>query len=100
MLRVLEVSAPAISEAATALAQWEAFCNADLHGAGAAERRFRRRVYERARDQALATVAIEYATRAVEPNACHRPASRFRRARGAGVRRVRVPPGGGDTGDT
>jgi hypothetical protein len=99
VLQVFELSAPTISEAATALAQWEAFCSADLQGAGAGERRFRRRVYERARDEALATVAIEYATRAVEPNARHHPAPRIRRARRAGGRRVRVSPGGGDTAD-
>ncbi|HWE08979.1 MAG TPA: hypothetical protein VG325_06480 [Solirubrobacteraceae bacterium] len=98
VLQVFEQAAPAIAEAATALTQWEAFRSADLHRVGASERRFRRRVYERARDQALATVAIEYATRALEGNACRRPAPHFRRARGAAARRVRVSPRGGESG--
>jgi hypothetical protein len=99
VLQVFELSASTISEAATALTQWEAYRSADVNRAGAGERRFRRRVYERARDQALATVAIEYGTRALESSARHHPASRFRRAHRAGARRVRVSPGGGDTGN-
>jgi hypothetical protein len=52
-----------VPEAGQALARWEAFQRAYRGGQGKAERRFRRRAYERARDRALSALAIEYARR-------------------------------------
>jgi hypothetical protein len=97
VLQVFELTAPTIAEAATALACWKAFRTIERQGAGAAERRFRRRVYERAREEALATVAIEYATRSAESTGRRRPAPRCRPGRRPSLRRVRLAPRAGET---
>ena len=56
-------AAASVPEAQLALERWDTFQRVARSGLGKAERRFRRRAYERARDRALSALAIEYAHR-------------------------------------
>ncbi len=60
VLTIFRAAEATIEEARVAVDRWEALESAEgREGAGAGERRFRRRAYERARDQALTAVAID-----------------------------------------
>ncbi len=63
VLTIFRAAETTIEEARIAVDRWEALERAERReGAGAGERRFRRRAYERARDQALTAVAIDCAS--------------------------------------
>lgn len=59
MLAICRVAAPRDQTAALALARWSALQAACTPRHSPRERRFRRRAFERARDQALITFALE-----------------------------------------
>jgi hypothetical protein len=63
VLEIFQAASPEIGEARTAVERWETFALSGREGAGAAERRFRRRAYERAREEALTAVAMQHTTR-------------------------------------
>ena len=58
---MFRAAAAATEEARTAVERWDALQLTEQEGAGAGERRFRRRAYERAREQALTAVAMDLA---------------------------------------
>ena len=58
---MFRAAAAATEEARTAVERWDALQVTEQEGAGAGERRFRRRAYERAREQALTAVAMDLA---------------------------------------
>ena len=58
---MFRAAAAATEEARTAVERWDALRLTEQEGAGAGERRFRRRAYERAREQALTAVAMDLA---------------------------------------
>ena len=98
VLTLFQATAATTEEAQIALERWETFESADREGAGAAERRFRRRAYERARDEALTALALERTPRLSPPE----PAIRRRRkrpgaGRSPGKRRGRASPNGAGT---
>jgi hypothetical protein len=61
VLAMFRAAAAATEEARTAVERWDALRLTEQEGAGAGERRFRRRAYERAREQALTAVAMDLA---------------------------------------
>lgn len=61
VLTIFRTAAETTEEARVAVERWEALELTEREGAGAGERRFRRRAYERAREQALAAVALHLA---------------------------------------
>ena len=58
---MFRAAAAATEEARTAVERWDVLQLTEQEGAGAGERRFRRRAYERAREQALTAVAMDLA---------------------------------------
>ena len=95
VLTIFRAAAPATEEASRAVHRWKALERTELEGAGAGERRFRRRAYERAREQALAAVAMDLAgeTPSGGLRARRRRPWRTRAERAAGKRRERPSPG-------
>jgi len=91
VLTIFRAAAATSEEARLALERWEALELTEKEGAGAAERRFRRRAYERAREHALTAAALELA--AESPRARRRRNRRTREGRRAGRRRGRGAPG-------
>ncbi len=62
VLAILHDAAATLEEARVALDRWEALATTEhREEGGPGERRFRRRAYERAREQALAAVAMDLA---------------------------------------
>jgi len=61
VLTIFREAARTSEEARLAVDRWEALEAVEREGARAGERRFRRRAYERAREQALTVVAIDLA---------------------------------------
>lgn len=57
-LELFAASAAELEEAAVALSRWSVFQKACEHRRNDNERRFRRRAYERARDEALIALAL------------------------------------------
>ena len=60
-LELFAASAPELEEAAVALSRWSIFQKACEHRRNDHELRFRRRAYERARDEALIALALRQA---------------------------------------
>ena len=61
-LELFAASADALEEAAVALSRWSVFQKACEHRRNDNEQRFRRRAYERARDEALIALALRQTT--------------------------------------
>jgi hypothetical protein len=98
VLTLFRAAAASTEEARVAVERWEMFESVERQGVGAAERRFHRRAYERARDRALTAVAMEGTPRPSPPE----PPARHRRARpgpgrSPGKRRGRGSPNGAGT---
>jgi hypothetical protein len=95
VLTIFRAAAPTTEEARRAVDRWEALQRLEREGAGASERRFRRRAYERARQEALAAVAMDLAAEAPSGEPRVRRRRRRRRTRaarsGRGPRRGRAP---------
>ena len=94
MLTIFQAAATTNDEAALALDRWKALELTEQEGAGAGERRFRRRAYERARDHALTVAAMDLAAEipSGQPIVRRRRSRRARAARAAGGRRGRAAP--------
>jgi hypothetical protein len=90
VLTIFRTAADTTEEARRALERWDALELTEHEGAGAGERRFRRRAYERAREQALTAAAMDLA--AEPPRAPRRGHRRRRTARGVVTRRGRSGP--------
>jgi hypothetical protein len=93
VLTIFRAAATTNDEAALALERWKALELTEEEGAGAGERRFRRRAYERARDRALTVAAMDLAAEipSGQPTV-RRRSRRARTARAAGGRRGRASP--------
>ena len=59
-LELCTTIAAELGEAAEAVSRWQIFLEACEHGPNENERRFRRRAYQRARDEALIALALRY----------------------------------------
>jgi hypothetical protein len=94
VLTIFRAAGTTNDEAALALDRWKALELTEQEGAGAGERRFRRRAYERARDRALTVAAMDLAAElpSGQPTARRRRSRRARAARAAGGRRGRSWP--------
>ncbi len=91
VLTIFRATSATMEEARLAVERWEALeATEQRDEAGAGERRFRRRAYERAREHALTAVAMDLAAEAPVGEPVVRRRSRRRRtARAGGARRGR-----------
>jgi hypothetical protein len=103
VLEIFRAASGSMAEASMAIDRWDGFQRAEHgHGVGAGERRFRRRAYERARDEALTAVALDLAAEPAHAEFVVRRRRRRRRhrapgPRGAGSHRGHGTPAGAVT---
>ena len=97
VLTLFRAAAATSEEARVAIERWETFESIDRQDVGAAERRFRRRAYVRARDQALTAVAMDRSLRPPPEPTVRRRRARPGPGRSPGNRRGRGSPNGAGT---